>query len=482
MTRRRMRPLNMIRTGSPTLEDRTKRPVTRRFMRHLTSGATPPPIPLFGNIQRMMIPTAIADYEGLATASWTSGVTGNFAGAANSSWNCLYYHATTSNAQTNPISAIMQPIRWSIACPPTSGGRYDWWVTPASNRHTLQYLANVVNDGSGTIALSTGNVGMNETLLTSTHFAEFKEGFAELVVLPLWNVNFGRYPGASYTETTLNAISAITYTPTPLASIHAIRHRVNGTAVGTLQIQPPVNRTFTDAWRVDISPGDSYEIDVWYKLNTASTALPSAAKAYWYIPTTRVLNGSRRPTVQVPNFPMAVFRNVNFSPAFNYTEQTYNVTISGHSGYTLKDGSDGPHKMVSGGGWTASIQNGRIEWTKSVANGYVNKIAFDWARELPHLEFWIGPLHSLWGGVSRPIYYRPSVSGYRSSTQAIDIGTITHSQMASYNQAGTSDFFQVATSQPFRPGSDQLIEGRTGPPPSFATDLPTMITISRTTQ
>lgn len=501
MTRRRMRPLNMIRTGSPTLEDRTKRPVTRRFMRHLTSGATPPPIPLPGYARRMMVPITISDYEGISTASWSSGVTGNFSSVANSSWNCLYYHTTTPNTQTTAIDVIMQPIRWQIACPTVNGGTYNFWANPATSRYTLL-------GESSTFGPRGGQVGMNERFLVSGHFASLQQGFAELLIAPgfnttaaagttgVWPRTAGDLTGNAWAEATLEAIAAATTNRcrNSQVSMYAIRHRVNNAAVGTLEIEPSQNRDATDAWRFDISPGDVYELDVWYRLRfTPSLSYPaSTGKACWYIPTTRVSNGSRRPTAHVLNYPCAVFRNINYSPNFNYQTQTYNITISGHSGYTLKDGSDGPHKMISGGGWRATIQNGTITWEYLPGNGYINGIVIRWDREIPQIEFWPGPLHSLWAGsalASQPIYYRPSVSGYRSSTASGDFGTITHSQMASYDQAGSTDFFHVSASltrlasQQGAQFSDlRFFEGRAGPPPSIATDLPTLITIARTTQ
>jgi len=485
MTRRRYRPLNMIRTGSPTLEDRTKRPLKRRIYRHLTSGATPPPIPLPGWIQRMMIPSFIADYEGLATASWTSGTTGNFAGVANTSWNCQYFHSTTPNQNTTPIDVIMPPVRWSIACPATNGGSYDWWLlSSATNRYTTWALNQIGDLGESAVTTSKGTMGFCETVLPASHFVTWQQGFAELSVVPLWNsgTNLTQYPGSLGTESTLNAISGNPLMQQRFTQIYAIRHRVNSAAVGTLRIQPNMNRRATDAWRFSISPGDTYELDVWYRLYTPSGGvMPSTSgKAYWYIPTTRVSNGSRQRTSQVANYPIAAFKNANFSNAFNYQTQTYNITISGHSGYTLKDGSDGPHKMVSGGGWNATIENGRISWEKAVNDGYIRKIVFDWYRECPHMEIWPGPLHSL-----NPLaccYYRPSVSGYRSTTLATGIGTITHAPAASINQAGTTNFFTCPTMYPVAAPYETFREGRTGPPPSIANDLPTMITLTRTTQ
>lgn len=481
--RRRYRPLNMIRTGSPTLEDRTKRRITRRYMRHLTSGATPPPIPLPGYIQRMMIPSVISDYEGLSTASWSSGTTGTIDGIANSSWNCQYYHATTANQRTTPIDVIMDPVRWSIACPPVNGGTYDWWnLSAAANRYTTPALGNIGDSGESTATVSQGTMGFSSTVLPASHFVTWQQGFAELAVLPLWNQGFGVYPGSRGTEVTLNALSANSLMTPRLVEIHAIRHRVNNAAVGTLQMQPPINRKTTDAWRVNLSPGDTYGIDVWYRLYTPNSAsMPTTSgKAFWYIPTTRVTGGSRRPFGNTQNLPVAAFRNADFSAAFNYREHTYNITISGHTGYTLKDGSDGPHKMVSGGGWIAVIQNGRISWEKAVNDGHIWKIVFDWYRECPHVEIWPGPLNTI--SSSAVCFYRPSTSGYRTTTSATGIGTITHAPAASINQAGTTDFFQCPTMFPVTVPFEQFREGRTGVPPAIQTSIPSMITLTRTTQ
>jgi hypothetical protein len=492
MTRRRYRPLNMIRTGSPTLEDRTRRPSTRRFYRHLTSGATPPPIPLKGLMRRMMTPAAVSDYASLATATWSTGATGTISGAANSSWNCIYYHDTTANRRTTGINVVMNPIRWSFACPASDGGTYDFW----NSSSPLRYLQS--GEGGSSIG---GFVGMSDTFLVSGHWQSLQDGFAELAKLPLDEQGAQAYPrsciasGTDFAEATLEAIAAATERcANGTMSIEAIRHRVNGSAVGTLQMNPPRNRDITDAWRVSISEGDTYEIDVWYRLKfTPNASYPtSAGKQCWYIPTTRVSNGSRRAFGVTANYPLAVFRNLDYSPAFNYTTHTYNITISGHSGWTLKDGTDGPHKMISSTGWTAYIQNGTIIWEPTDKTGYLYGIVLRWNREIPQIEFWPGPLSSYFGssaGSNQPVFYRPATSGYRASTTSTDYSTVTHAPMASFNQSGSTDFGYVEASLDRSSGlegafGDDLLfpEGWSSSAVTVFEDLPTQITISRTTQ
>lgn len=396
----------------------------------------PPPVPLNGQIYRMMTATAVADYEGLATASWSSGASGNINSLANSSWQGLYFH----RVQTSPSAGyevILPPVRWSVAVPASDGGTFDFWNSLSPNAgYTPQPVA---------LIGSYGTIGLSDRLLPFNHFAEFANGFCQLKNFEMpWAL------GMTWKEAAFQAIAATTAaTSNYLVSVAAIRHRVNGSAVGTLKLNPG-SPFYTTDWRFDISKGDTYEIDVWVRFKIPPQASPSGnpVKAGIWVPQYRLFNNSKRVTnsmASVEGFnPFATFSNINFSPSLNSQEQTYQVTIAGHTGWTLKDGSNGPHKMVTGGGWVGGIGGGAVLWRFVPGNGKCNAIAFRYGRELPHVEFFPGPTHSGWEGAAAntsPLIYRPShLSGYRSSTNSTDFGLLGHIDAGTINQAGTTVF------------------------------------------
>lgn len=395
----------------------------------------PPPIPLNGPMRRMMVPSLISDYEGLATASWSTGVTGNFGALANSSWNCFFHHVVRTDPRST-YSVILPPVRWTIAAPASDGGNYDFWIdrSPAKVGYYPQ--------GYGTIGAH--EVGVTNTLLPSTHYAEYQQGFCELADFPFPPVcQPTPANGNVWRESSLQAISPGTQVWQGGWSIAAIRHRVNGSAVGSLRLNPPGNRSVTNDWRFDTSKGDTYAIDVWYRFTVPAANFFATVKSCGYIPTTRVSNGSRRVLPTIPFEPVALFRNVNYRPAFNPSLQTFSVTVSGHSGWTLKDGSNGPHKIIDGGGWLGGIGGTLISFRPAVSNGFCNAILFWYARELVQVEFYPGPLHSAWTGAistTPPLIYRPAASGYRNQVNSVDFGTLGLIPAGPYNQAGTTTF------------------------------------------
>lgn len=442
----------------------------------------PPPIPLAGQIRRMMTPSFIADYEGLATASWTSGVTGTIV-SGQPSWNIQYHHVVrTDNSVAYDV--VLPPVRWEIASPSSALGVYDFW----NNRSGV--LQGYVPQG---LWIGGGTIGLINKLLPTGHFADYPNGFAELLENP--DV---MYPQSSnsftWRESALQAL-APTVQPSiagPGATVAAIRHRVNGTAVGALTLNPIGSRYATDVWRFSISKNDSYSIDIWYRLRMFPQSLAAPTKACIYIPTSRVSNGSRRVLPSLPMLPVAIFQNVNFSPAFNFQDQTYSVTTAGHSGWTLKDGSNGPHRMVTGGGWVASIGNGEIHWKYTPGNGYCNAIVYRWNREIPHVEFYPGPLSSTWGGYpgGTPVFiYRSTSSvGYLTGSNSTDFGPLSHIDAGNISQAGSTTFalqmiadavpniFAGNYNEPSFPEAFDLV------PIFAAAHIPTSITLTRVDQ
>lgn len=432
---------------------------------------TPPPIPLLGFIDRTMKMEAIADYASLSDTSWASGVTGDYQAAANTSWNCVYHHFVVPNRRDDSLTYVMDPIRWSCDAPASNGGTYDWWYAGGS-------LYSWYSTGSTPF----GSMAVSEKLLASASHGEPSEGY--LLVLHSGNLVGSQAEWTGWA--TLNAISANAYLFCTYR-VAAIQHRVNGSAVDSLKVNPPTGAFVGTDWRVDIGSGDSYELDVWYEIKYTKNpfATPMPGKCCLVIPQTRVFNGSRRPTGPTPTAwrPQMRFQNVNWNTAFDQLIHTFSVTIAGHAGWTLKGGSDGPHPMITDDGWVVQFHPGMIVWTAPTSHQWVKAITITWSQEIAYIT--LTPKGLLlaalgWSGNNaHTIKYRPRNSGdYRSSTSSTDHGSITHSPCGVFNQSGSTTWDIVSKSQ--GEGASKL-DGYTGLPSTFA-ELPLTFTTSRVSQ
>lgn len=455
---------------------------------------SPPPVPVSGSIRRYMNVQLLADYEGIADTTWTLGTTGNINGAANTSFNCYYHHYTTTNQRTESKTFLMTPLRFSIAAPATDGGTYDYWLAASGAPTYRRYAGSIL-----------GDVGITDTLLPTGTHGVWNGGYS-LLYRPnfyAFCVSVNDFNPTTWKEATLNAIASTTQVwgffgglqqnsgcDTP--QIAAIRHRVNGVAVGSLILNPGNNPEVGTNWRIPVLPDDTYELDVWLRIGTQAKASYPAipGKACLYIPTTRVSNGSRQ--TQITNAGgygtygnVFLFRNVDWSPNFSKVDQTYSVTISGHSGWTLKDGTDGPHKMITDSAWTAVFGDGFITWNKKVNDGYVRAINLRFEREIAHVELEPGPLMSTTITPSNFLAYRATGTGeYRTSTTSTDLGAVTHAEPGLFDQAGTTTFDLVPWSlagggMPDNAGFEGRGSGLVGLP---GVDVPTSITLTRVLQ
>jgi hypothetical protein len=438
----------------------------------------PPPIPAEGSITRAVYAESISDYESLSTASWSTGTTGF---TTDFHANCLYHHYTTTDRRTVPVDNILNPIRWYMAMPTTNGGTYDRWAK-SRDFGASSLSVPTLNDGryqhALDFALYASNIAPVHTLLVSGSHAEFRDGHADLTGRPLpilcpWNTLVdGVWPP------NLQSISALpAWANSTFCTIHAARHYVNGVAVGPTEINPG-----PDFWRFAVAEGDEYYLDVWYRIYSTTNTQTGPGKACAFIPLTRVSDGSRMIRTQVNSnlswLPNLTFSNVDFSPAFNYKEQTFQITIAGHTGWTLKDGTDGPHKMLTDTPWTAVIQNGFIRWIAPGSHYYVKRFDFNWAQEIPYLYLYGTENLTAHSG---PLIYKPRSDGtYRSSTVATGIGTINHAPMGRFAQSGTTTFDLVPWSN--LPYVAANMDGfKSGLIPTSPL-LPSTITVTRTTQ
>jgi len=224
--------------------------------------------------------------------------------------------------------------------------------------------------------------------------------------------------------------------------------------------------------------------------STASVLNPAAtpAKACVYIPTSYVIGGDER-----ANTEYCQFGNVDFSPKFSSVRHAYAVTVDGHTGWTLKDGTNGPHTMQTGGGWTFSnlsssgfFSGGNLTWVKDVNDSYVRAIVLRFDREIAHVEFYPGPLMGTPSSLAC-VYYRVDEGGteYRKETLSTDYGTLYHASPGLFNQAGASEFKLVPwATDVSNTGYSPTTEGGAFGASSVATGttrsaLPTSITMRR---
>jgi hypothetical protein len=280
--------------------------------------------------------------------------------------------------------------------------------------------------------------------------------------------------------TLYNIAPTVARHPKPELKVHAIQHFINGSAVRGVEY--PV--IFSDpAWQFPCAKGDSYKIRIWYRytLLAAETSLSSPGRFCWYLPLTKITNGSKRhfgTTLESANFTMR-FANVDYSPNFNHLLQTYNITVAGQIGWTLKDGSNGPHKISTADGWQRVWNaEGRLRWSAPTTHPFLYYIDISYGYEYCRLQL----VYKIAGRTAQAVAeYRPPNDGtYHTSSVATDIGTVYHAPAGVFNQGGTQNFVKVPwvtddTQQSgFSDGNTDLFE-------LIDTALPTSITLSRTT-
>lgn len=376
----------------------------------------PPPV-LLGRIYRFVYPSFPSDYAGIATASWSSGTTGN----PTEDFNCRYVTLSTPNRRETSAEIITDPVRFSIYGPASDGGTFDYWYGTGGPLRYFQF------------GLGLGLHPVTDVMLPSGSHVEFVDG--ELSLDSQISQAFPLPRTASIYTPNLSTSNFITDTIT----FHAFAHRVNGSIVGSVHVAP-----FSAAdYLCPITDGDTYEVDVWYKLSfTASPSLPATPGAVnRWLHTTRISNGSRRRIVgDVPRYLLS-FLNANFSPNFNPETHTYQVSISGHTGWTLLAGSNGPMTIQSYPGyWTGAVGDGFAILQSVGLSHPVTTIFMAWNREVATASiktFGDTIFHPQKAYVYRSTTASPS---YRSQTESTDMGSVSHVQYGLFNQAGTTVF------------------------------------------
>ncbi len=407
-----------------------------------------PPLPTTGSIGRVFFPSAISDYEGIATATWSSGATGTITnkGTSNGSWNCLYHHFTIANPAVDGYDVIMSPLRYEADCPASNGGVYDHlYAEPVTN---LAYKTNVIATGNTS---TFGTVAIDKRLLRAPSHGIFTGGKAYITTrFGVSGCRARQDDIFKWMETALQAIASttppLTQAATVFATIHAIRHRVNGSAVGSLVVQP--FSPYTDTrMRIDLATDDEYACDVWYRIRYLPSLIQGTAakKSCFYIPTTKVSNGSKRfrsAGIENTSGPGGiVFGNIDWTPDFNRLEQSYNVTASGHSAWNLEGGSDGPLPMVvNSRGYGEATAPGLCElYPSDPSNPNWRGIWIVFGVECPFAIMFMGPSS---GAANKMALYMPATVGnYRTSVYVTDeANTFNVYSAGPFDEAGTTTF------------------------------------------
>lgn len=448
----------------------------------------PPPVPLSNGTSRHYQWAEVADYEGLATGSWSSSTISenpdDLLGLRRAQ-NVLYHHFVVANGQTDSYEAILPPIRFSPLAPASDGGVYDGWYKPNSSG-SYQNVHRQWHPYSERIECA-------KAALPSDSHCEFPGGYTQInyndPVKPTNNpsgTSFG-----SNTTATLDTIAATTQiAPGTIREVYRARIRVNGSPVGSLL----TSLAALKAARITYAKGDVIEWDIWYRIryNAVSTLNPAPRKGVIYLSTSYV-------TSAAPWRIVATFTNLNTVPLFDFASHTYEVTIAGHTGWTLKNGSDGPHKIENDGLWTRSAYSAPTvtNFGTGLRWMYGSSFATMLIRtdtEVPMIFFQPGSLipSSIFGYTRGDFYfYRPAnggSSGYRKSTTKkivyttsggtnSNAETVNHAPSGVWDQAGTTTFDLI----PWNNNLLTYIPGKGSGLSPGTTDnwIPTTITLTR---
>jgi hypothetical protein len=499
MTRRQSRPLTGM-SGNAYWDQVGKRKPRRRGFRQVTLGGGAEPIPFFGRIYRMIKATGnLTDYESVSDESWSTGTTGG------DNWNCFYVHKTVANAAQESFDVILNPIRFEIDGPASSGDRFDWWGQSGPTNlftkvKTPDGRYGVVVPPSAFLA-GTSVLGMIDTLMTANTHSEFQEDRLEWQLSSLGSQAFfpirptGARGSSSWYETTLNAIQPGVYDLSGLTtlSMKYIQHYINGAKRGD----------FTDCedssnawWRVEsVSKGDSYHFDVWFRLRyTPWTNIGSRpGRSCFYFPTTKVTGGTRRYVNQnsKTRIPLMRFANIDHTPNYNFQEETYSLTFNGHTGWTIHNGSN-TIVLKTQAGTTAAISGFSTRMTFDYPHPtrqWFTEINLIWIYENPLIQILVGPTLKAQLGIplDEPLglglQYRPQDSGdYVEQVTSADYGFVNVAPNGVFNQGGTTTFDLIpwsATQPSTGPLNDYANEGGGLIPSTPTSVVPTSITVTK---
>lgn len=389
-----------------------------------------------------MYPTQITDYESVSTASWTSENLNLHPTSPTSGeeWAAYTYQHSVSDQSTDTDEVIMDPIRWAIDEPGSSGGDYDYeaWLAQQT--------------------------GVLDTLLPSSGNSHVSDGAIPNLILPRMQPRYSnnnltstirdldlrcvKSLGATY-DLAVNRVSRPRY----------FRIRLNGTAVGPLHDMEDLNDiydwklaknyvpssspgappngyfggfrqggqgpspvpfadsilTYTLPDTVTFSAGDTLELDVWYEVRLRPCSISPEGVGGTNIcyvlrhdtaNSSRVEDSDKTPFFQGATWPLCTIMNREFSDGFDPDADTYSFNFGSNTWYP-GDGSSGAQTADDGDGWIVNVTSRDLTWNGTVQSGtHAGKSAqiyLNWGAEIAYLKvtlFGVGSWH-----------YRPQNSG-----------------------------------------------------------------------
>ena len=434
-----------------------------------------PAVSTYGEIWRFYRAAAISDYAGISDATWSAGTTGHPVVDT----NCLYHHFQTPNIRTTAVFNILNPIRWSPMTPSGDGGRLDVWAETGLGYHAA-------NDKQQ------GLVGMRRGFIPRNWHCRFRGDVAIAKFLPFPGFCVSD-SGSEYEEANIEAIAPAvgpwgydgsSKTFPVYQSIFALAHILNGRQVGPVIIGEAAAED--SSRRIRVRPDDVYEVDIWYRIGLYAQPLlvsDTPTKGCALIRQSKVSNGSEFVATQSnqvntgsPGPATIGFRNVDFSPSFNPEKQTFAITVTGHRGWRLAYGSNGPHKMRFGdsGELTPAVASTSIVCNIDSESPF-EKLTVYWATEIPF---------AVLANADYQLIYRSSLDSdqYLSASTSTDHGSIRHAPPGRFDQQATTVFELVPWSLnsrlPFEEFG-QISEGTNGPDPAVPGFVPRRIIVTR---
>lgn len=293
-----------------------------------------PPSPWIGAIARFCNPLVIADYESLATGSWTADTFYDCWRAAGSPvfggdlWDCQYHVLSppVSPAVGAETSVILPPIRLTVSEPAADGDPFTLWTnTPFATSYRSNFGTSHQIFAQNTWLPISGDshVSAGKPTLLSAAFGLFTLPEALYDVL-----------GLTTTIAMLSYLPPVNY----MVAARYVRIRRNGAAVGSLiDRETVINNTntiggafphrlqnqgttmtvgfpsnpgtsfpsqYNEAWEFDFTAGDTIEVDVWLEARIRN----------WNVTETRPL------LIMVPEvnqtYSLRIGRNHTASPAW----------------------------------------------------------------------------------------------------------------------------------------------------------------------
>ena len=343
------------------------------------------PVPYPGVLSRYLYPTQIADYESLSSVSWSSGDFAEYytipfgvTTYGGFDFNYYYHVMTVPEESTDDVSVILQPIRYAITEPGSSGGNYEMWHKP-----TAEYFGFPDWYRGGSLA--------SNTLLPvsdASHFNNTSPTSLRIFYMPLTRTPTQSAPQELWALHTIQSspgesVVPINWTVRPkymwirkngvayeslvdFSAWNTYLDTATGYATGLDRTQERIphlsfNKSglsglSTVAWDFDWVAGDTVEFDIWYEMHARPRVGSGTGRKYVVaaIPRHRTVNSAQWPVTisgviaggayySKNHNPQFEFRDIEVSVGLNPETHTYSFDHGTHDWHP-GDGSAGTQK------------------------------------------------------------------------------------------------------------------------------------------